>query len=934
MRISTKICLTILVFWMLNVVFAQFPPITNFVASNYKAGNQNWNISQSKDKSIFIANNSGLLTFNGAKWKLYDSPNGSILRSVKAIDNKVYTGSYMDFGYWEEGDFGNLIYTSLVATLQIPILEEEQFWNIVSIDQWVLFQSLNRIYIYDSEDQSFHFLDAPTDRAKIFVVDSEVFFQKKEEGLYTIDKGVSKLVFDSQLFNNEFIIDIYKENETYHIITENGFIFSVTDRESKHNKATAQKLISDVTVFSSTQLSDGRILIGTISKGIYLLEKDGTKLYHITQAEGLVNNTILTLFEDADQNIWLGTDNGISLINIKSPFKFYKDIAGKLGSVYASVVYENILYIGSNQGLFYRRFNTDDEFKLIDNTRGQVWSLKVIDAQLFCGHNLGTFIIERDKAIPVASLQGTWDIKKIPNTDLLLQGNYAGLAVLEKINGQWKLRNKLENFELSSRFFEFTGPYQIMVNHEYKGTYQLDINEDYTQVVNIEDKALKSFGSSLLKYNNEILFNSRQDIYSFDKNDNTFKKDSLLNKLIFSENDSILTNLLVEEKTGRLWGLTKNNIIYLTYSQFKDVYQTIKIPITQEISSSFVMSGFGNITHLEDNKYLLGTTTGFLVIDTQVDTNSHNRIKLDAVYANYQRKMEKLALHDIATVRPNISSLLFEFSVSNYDKLTDVAYQYKLKNVDNEWSQWTEQPYIYLYKLPHGDYDLLLRARVGNIITENEEHFNFTLQKHWYATTLMYIVYLLMFIGLVYLINHFNNKHFKKQREQLFTEQEQQLKLSALENEKKLSELQNFQLKSEINRKNRELMISSMSIVKKNEILNSIKKELIEHIKLKKSSKVIKIIDENISTKKDWEFMEKAFDDADKDFFKKLKEQHSNLTPNDFRFCAYLRQNLTSKEIAPLLNISVKSVEIKRYRLRKKLNLPHEKSLIEYILDI
>ncbi len=916
------------------LVYAQFPPITNFSASIYKAGNQNWNISQSKDKTIFIANNSGLLTFNGAKWTLYESPNGSILRSVKAVSNVVYSGSYMDFGYWEKGDFGDMIYTSLVDTLRIPILEDEQFWNIVTIDQWVLFQSLNRIYIYDSQDHSCHFLEAPTDRAKIFVLDSEVYFQIQKEGLYTIDKGVPKLIFSSQLFNNEFIINIYKDNEVFNIITEKGIIYFLTTNIGENNQATSLALNLDVTVFSSVKLSDGRILIGTISNGVYLLESDGSILYHITQADGLVNNTILTIFEDVNQNIWLGTDNGISLINIKSPFKFYKDITGKLGSVYTSVVYDNFLYIGSNQGLFYRKIDSNDEFKLIDNTRGQVWTLKVIDEQLFCGHNLGTFIIKKEKAILIASIQGTWDIKKIPNSDLLLQGNYTGLAVLENVNRQWKLRNKLDNFELSSRFFEFTTPNQIIVNHEYKGIYQLDINKDYTKVTNIENKASKSFGSSLLKYNNEILFNSRQAIYSFDKDKNTFEKDSLLNKLIFTENDSILKNLLVDNITERLWGLTKNNIIYLTYSQFKDVYQTVKIPITQEMSSSFVMSGFGSITHLKDDTFLLGTTTGFLVLDTQGSTNTANEIKLDAVYADYPRNKVKLPLNKTTTLRPNINSLLFEFSVSNYNYLSDIEYQYKLRSDENEWSQWSKQPDITLHKLPDGDHDFIVRAKVGNIITENEEHFEFTVQKHWYETTLMFIVYFLTFLGLVYIIYYFNNKHFKKQREQLLAEQQQHLKLTELENEKKLGKLQNTQLKNEINRKNRELMISSMSIVKKNEILNSIKKELVDNLKLKKSSKVVKIIDENISTKKDWEFMEKAFDEADKDFFKKLKRTHPGLTPNDFRFCAYLRQNLTSKEIAPLLNISIKSVEIKRYRLRKKLGLSHEKGLVEYILDI
>ena len=83
----------------------------------------------------------------------------------------------------------------------------------------------------------------------------------------------------------------------------------------------------------------------------------------------------------------------------------------------------------------------------------------------------------------------------------------------------------------------------------------------------------------------------------------------------------------------------------------------------------------------------------------------------------------------------------------------------------------------------------------------------------------------------------------------------------------------------------------------------------------------------------DWSFFETAFNNADKDFLDKIKKAHSDLTPNDLRFCAYLRLNLSSKEMAPLLNISIKSVETKRYRLRKKLGLEHDDGLVNYILN-
>ena len=125
-----------------------------------------------------------------------------------------------------------------------------------------------------------------------------------------------------------------------------------------------------------------------------------------------------------------------------------------------------------------------------------------------------------------------------------------------------------------------------------------------------------------------------------------------------------------------------------------------------------------------------------------------------------------------------------------------------------------------------------------------------------------------------------------------------------------------------------------MSLIKKNEFLNSIKFQLKEKNETKNLNTVIRTIDKNLNNTDDWKFFQEAFNNADKDFLKKIKSKHPNLTPNDLRLCAYLRLNLSSKEIAPLLNISPRSVEVKRYRLRKKMDLEHDASLTNYILEI
>ena len=161
------------------------------------------------------------------------------------------------------------------------------------------------------------------------------------------------------------------------------------------------------------------------------------------------------------------------------------------------------------------------------------------------------------------------------------------------------------------------------------------------------------------------------------------------------------------------------------------------------------------------------------------------------------------------------------------------------------------------------------------------------------------------------------------------------LEIKELENAQQLMKIKNEQLVQDVDSKNRELAVSTMSLIKKDELLSLIKEDLknTPEITNKSVKSVISAITKSINKEDSWSIFKEAFDNADNDFLKKVKQIHPELTPNDLRLCAYLRLNLSSKEIAPLLNISVRSVEIKRYRLRKKMNLEHEQGLVEYILS-
>ena len=205
----------LLFFCAFSLTAQELPPIEVFMPNAYGGENQNWGISQSNEKYIYVANTKGLLEYNGANWQLYPSPNETLMRSVKVIKDKIYTGCFMEFGYWERDGLGILKYSSLSDNIKNQIGEDEQFWNIIDLDDYILFQSLNRIYIYDTLNDFYKIIESRTHLPKIYKVDGSIYYQKMESGIYKVENGNSNLITDNQIVKENIVVNIFEHQDKF-----------------------------------------------------------------------------------------------------------------------------------------------------------------------------------------------------------------------------------------------------------------------------------------------------------------------------------------------------------------------------------------------------------------------------------------------------------------------------------------------------------------------------------------------------------------------------------------------------------------------------------------------------------------------------------------------------------------------------------------------
>jgi AraC family chitin signaling transcriptional activator len=913
----------------------ELPPITKYTQSTYQAGIQNWMISQDENHFMFFANNEGLLEYNGSLWTLYPSPNEAIIRSVKCIDDKVYTGSYMEFGYWERQKNGQLKYTSLSEKIKKELVDDEQFWGILNYDNWILFQSLQKIYAYNTKTREFSIIAPKAFIFKAYKTSDGIFFQTNE-GLFEIEKGKSKLFLNDPIVKDNKIINLIESNEGLLLVTQMQGIFSYKNGQLNRFITNVDNELKQSSIYNSEVLNDGSFTLGTISNGIFILDNRGQLKHKITQKDGLSNNTVLSLFEDVDKNLWIGLDNGINCINLQSPIKSYTDNTGVIGTVYTSAIQNDKLYIGTNQGLFYKFINSNSDFTFIQGTKGQVWSLFLHNETLFCGHDSGTFIVKNSSASLIYNQTGTWKFEPLPNNkNIILQGNYLGISVLEFQNDKWVFKNKIKGFDYSSKYFEIFKN-NIYVSHEYKGIYRFNVNKELTSASNLFEykKPLKGKNASLIKYNNQIYYASREGVFKLNSINKQFEKDSLLSNVF--EKDEYVTGKMVVDQSNKLWFFTKNYIHYFSSSKMTQELKKNSLPIPSSLTNS--MPGYENINLISYETYLIGTTDGYYVLKNKEIKFTNYKVSITGVLSNVlNKKAVNSSINDEGIFNYDNNNFVFNFTIPEYDKYINAEYQYKLDGIQNEWSEWSSKTNAVFKNLPSGDYVFSIRAKVTNSITKNIATYSFTIKKAWYLSNLVMFFYVLFFLIIVFYINKVYYNFHEKKHEKIIAENDLLLELKELESAQEIMKIKNEQLSLTVDKKNKELAVSTMNLIKKTELLNIIKEDLkssTEDSSNRSIKSIISTITRNVKEEDTWNVFKEAFDNADKDFIKKVKELHPSLTPNDLRLCAYLRLNLSSKEIAPLINISVRSVEIKRYRLRKKMYLTHEQGLVEYVLSI
>ncbi len=967
------ISLSLIICFIVSSVFAEIksvgiPFIRSFSKREYKGGSQNWNMVQTANGLMYFANNDGVLEFDGNSWRLIPMPNSSVVRSL-AVDSlqRIYVGAYNELGYLESDHQGKLSYHSLIGLIPESERDFSEIWQIFPYEDGILFHSFQKILYYKGGE--IMVFNADTEFHYSFLIDNQLFIQEKEKGLCLWNKEEVEQVSGGEFFKDLEIVSIlpYSDHSVIIATATSGLYMFDGDKVQVWD-APLNEIFKKDQLFSGISLGDRFYAFGSVMNGLYILDKAGQLVQHVNSDKGLQNNTILCLFQDQDENLWLGLDNGIDYLEVSSPLSLLKTNRD-IGTGYTSVVHDNYLYLGTNMGLFCKALPADsnvrlktDDLELVKNTTGQVWSLQVVDGELICGHNKGTFRVKKKQADLICDIEGGWKYlykKEFPNQ--MIAGTYSGLVLFErssKTHGKWQFVKEIVGFKESSREMIWNDDNSIWMCHGYKGVYRISLNSTLDSCVNYRfygenDGFASQLNINVQKIRGETVFSSPNGFYKYQPELDRFSKHKYLNDLFVSEE---WVSKLIEDDNGDVWFFQGGNLGLLK-RQIGNSYEMVRKPFVA-LKDAFT-NAFENAYTYDRQNVLIGTEQGFVhynpsiikrydsdfqVLIRQVSLTSH----VDSTIYFGGVEQSQLAGKPSMTLPYRNNALRFNFSAPQYSDPDLVRYHYQLIGFEDAPSVCGSSLQKEYTNLPEGDYIFRLDAQNQYGIKARPSEFHFSILPPWYRSLLAYFFYLLVCIFVlllaVYLIRRrmrFVQLRLKQRQEEELKAKEQKFREESLLVEKEIVQLRNDKLRDEVNFKNRELASSTMNIIHKNEVLSYALGELKKALKkiqdptaLVQVKKLAKTVEKEFNSEEDWEQFELHFDQVHANYLQKLRKEYSQLSPKDLRMCAYLRMNLSTKEIAPLMNISVRGVEISRYRLRKKFELNRDDNLIEFLLNI
>lgn len=915
-----------------------------------------WSIDTFGKDWTFFATDDGLVQYDNSVFRIFNINNRYSTRSVSfdRENNRIYVGGISEFGYFFPSSKNSLEYVCLSDSLGKD-RHVGNIWGIYPSKETVVVQGDVSVIIYDEKTKKYSLIDTACKLDCSEMID-DVLWLGTDDGLKIL---MGKTIVDAhgaEILKGTRIRSILPFGNAILIVTSDRGVYRYDRNVLTRLDAASNAAMSLGEVFSA-DLKGNLLALGSIDNGVGVVDltSGSTKLYN--EATGLPNNTVLSMHFDESGDLWAGLEVGVAKILLTFPVETFTNNSLPIGSGYVLAIIDGKMYLGTNRGLFYVDYFPGSDlsrttFRQVEGLRGQVWGLRVIGDDLFCSHDRGLYVVNGEKAVKVDGVKASWNVERFRNNpDKAYVGTYFGFQVIRKHKGNWQLDGNVSGYTGSCYNFTQESPTKVWTNDGEEGLCRLVIDTVEMKVDKIynfretEDGLPLKGGVSISRIDNDIYFSTISGIYRYDSKTESIIKDEGVSVLLGSPQ-----NVSRVKKTGGwIYALTDKELLQADPA---GILGMRRIPLPQ--SDAKPMHDGDVMFPIAPDYVAYPTRNGYAFFDFS-DTSPEdsvaykkplariNRVAVTAMKDSAIFQDNFLGIKDKIVLKNSENSIKIEFG-SPMELAQGVVYFSRFKG--DKWSAPMSSGIKEFTNLKEGDYIFEVRALAADG-SESIDSIEFTVLPPWWRSLWAMIFYFVLFALIVWCCVLLGKRRVRRKQLDLVKEKDAEIARQQADFEwesklkdHKIVQLEKEQLDKELRHKAQEMATVMMSLAHKNETLQTVKRELqnIQQLLPKTSTDARRALQElqgkvtvDIKSDEVLKRVEEEFDLVHNDFIKKLRMDYPDLTNNEVLMCAYIKMNLSTKEIAPLLNISVRGVKTMRYRIRKKFNLEREDSLTEFL---
>lgn len=750
------------------------PSFTNYVVGDDNlAGQQVWNVNQNKDGYLFVGTSSGLQKFDGKNWELLASPttefNTNVRSTLLASDSSFYFGSLGDFGMVTTDSTGKFIEVSLIEGYPTDMVFND-IWSIRESQGKIYFQAREAIFIYtpgtETQGSNLKVWKPDTEFMYGFSLNDVYYTHQIGIGLFREKGGVLELIKGSDFLGEERVQVLlpYADSEGFLVGAFAGGLYHFDGQDFIPFPTEIDELLQERSLYKALALPDDTYALSVLGHGFFIIDNEGKIKGHYTTKNSITDQSVYAFHLDNTANLWVGTNSGLSKIEIFSPISRIDSDEYEIGSPLSLGAYDDNLYIGTSTNVLYLD-KTDGIVKQVDGIPNtQVFGLEP-DGDQILSTGVGIYEMRGKTTKMISGTEGYQTLKVVISEFhpgyVFMSGGF-GIEVLKREkqgNGEYKYENVggISGVERSvyslaeNQEGELWGGTQagILFRIIFQQTASGNLDVQNARVVEISDKdGVRGLsGLAVGPVEGKVYTSGIDGFYFFNSSTNEFERDPVLSFSDEVANINLDTYGLGVSETGNVY-LDFKGEKRLAVRQDDGSFKLQAYPFNL-ITASTVASGFTEPSGV----IWMGTDDGLLRLDPNKEYKTDHPLPLYFTEVSSGESLfpiQENAAESGVEIPFKGNFIRFRFVAPFFVKESQIQYQTYLEGLDEDWSEWSGNVSREFSNLPYGTYTFRVKASNTFGTISNELAYTFVILPPWYATWWAYLLYFFAFGLIVY----------------------------------------------------------------------------------------------------------------------------------------------------------------------------------------